>query len=207
MKKILFLMIMALLFACSDNKKEQVFIEDVLESIGNGYYSVKNPELIESGIPVYWRHSALFFGTYDEKDNNPFGNYELENSLIEENNEEYRNDKTQYILSMFQTNNLFESYEFVSRKDIGTIDIVDRNPVKFDNPDSDSAKNILEGIEVLKKEYRYKEYDDHIVFFEHENVPIIEYVYKLDNEKLATIHLVKHPEDGYKITRFNIEGY
>lgn len=212
MKKILFMLaamlpILFIISSCSKSASEQQFVEKSLMKIGDGYYSLQHPDLIALGAPISWKHGLLFLGNYDEREENPFGDYELENILKDEDNDSYQEHFNTYIVSMFQTNVLFSEFKMVSREDFGMTDIIDRVPTKFDDPNSEAAKYIIEGNEAEKKEHEYKEYDDHIIFIEYKDIPIVKYTYKLDNDKLALIYIVNHPDDGYKIIRFNIENF
>lgn len=202
MKKLLFIMAVMLpiwvSISCSEENKEKAFIEKHLGDIGNGKYAF-DIECYNLTKVFSWNHSKMggFFGL--REDNLPFSSYLIDYRMKEKDNEYIDEMKDLFIIDWFNTNFLFDEYEFVSQKHLFDIDIVSR--VR-----KDSLKEHGWTIDVLMtKDDKMKEYEDHYIIVKKEKIPVTEYTYKLDNSKLSKICIVKHPEDGYKIVMLTID--
>ena len=191
MKKLLPLLIIALLFASC----RQSFVEKTLKDVGKGKYRAH-----KIGNSIFWEN-GLFFNNLDK--NNPFSDIEIVNDFLDKSEEYYKKNEDNKILALFETNVLFEKITFVSSMK-STKDIYKRK----DFPNSEKNKFIFEyggsmdtyeSLNKLDKEqhekdknaFGYKEYKDHYVYCETQNTPMYIYKYKLDNKYIATVATVK----------------
>lgn len=202
MKKLIIMLAAMLPFlfvGCSEESKQKSFIERNLNDIGNGVYSF-DIEMYNTTGMYSWNHSkiGMFFGISEE--DVPFGKELIEYRLKDKNEEYIEEMEKLFIIDWFNTNYLFDKYEFVSQKHLYDIDIVSRV----------SKKSLEEHgwdiDDMAAKDEKIEEYEDHYIIIEKEKVPVIECQYKLDNDKIAKICLLKHPSDGYKIVQYTIDG-
>lgn len=203
MKKLLFIMAvmlsMLVFTSCSEENREKSFIEKHLSDIGNGKYAF-DINLYNLNKIYSWNHSKLgsFFGL--REDNLPFGSYLIDYRMKGKSNEYIDEMKDLFIIDWFNTNFLFDKYEFVSKKHLFDIDIVKR----FDKNNLDEYDLSIDDL-VIDDEIK-EEYEDHYIITSYKDVPVIEYIYKLDNSKLSKVCIVKHPKDGYRIVMLTIDG-
>ncbi|MDR0973939.1 MAG: hypothetical protein LBM61_08160 [Prevotellaceae bacterium] len=218
MKKIIPLLLVYV-FVISACDGEKAFVESTLRDIGNGKY---RPSIHIIKGEYSWSDDKLEISSWGNSlylsHNSPFSDLELSygvylicrDAYLDDANMDYvdMDISDEMLLSMFQLNNLFEHFTFVSKKAniyefIKYTDIIKKEYAKRS---SDTIYWQGRIAEIKKSNGGYFENKDYIIGCDTTyQYKISEYKYKLDNYGVATVHVATRGYGDYLITRFTVK--
>lgn len=187
---LLFTMLTLIFCGCSEDHTANI----AMKELGSGKYAEGNGFNLEK--------FEMFSGSL-------YSDAEADNLFAEtgEYDREYEN-------FLINTDMLFSKFEKVSKNEI-KVDLYGYEEKPKQKDSKENYKNDLNVYNILKDINRgnYKEIKTYIdtvnndvetgySFLKFKDVPMYIYRYKIDDIYLADMHVIKHPDDGYRVTYF-----